>query len=151
MFTLSAMGSSFASVHDRWLLTNRHMSSGASFSGSSQPTRSWQTAQCTKPICCLSNCYFGSTLDFPHITGSDKTLVMQLKEKHQRFYSYITIFPFIYSHFPHSVSKALPFISYSASWPPLPLSLQWMFCSVEGQEGGGAPLLGEAAAWKLIW
>lgn len=81
VFTLSAMGSSFASVHDRWLLTDTHMSSGASFSGSSQPTRSWQTAQCTKPICCLSNCYFGSTLDFPHITGSDKTLVMQVKWK----------------------------------------------------------------------
>lgn len=28
----------------------------------SQPTRSWQAAQCIKPICCLGNCFFSPTL-----------------------------------------------------------------------------------------
>lgn len=50
----------------------------------SQPTRSWQTAQCTKPICCPGNCYFGSTLEFQHIAGSDKILVGWHKREAQK-------------------------------------------------------------------
>lgn len=79
MFTLLVLGMSCAAVYDRWLLINRCKSSGQSCSRTRQPTRSWQTAQRTKPICCLGNCYFGSTLDFQHTVRSDEILVSHLK------------------------------------------------------------------------
>lgn len=125
----------------------------------SQPTRSWQTAQCTKPICCPSNCYFGSTLEFQHIAGSDKILVGWHKREAQKSFLSLQISSFlphthIHLFYPwlwkHHLSRLPPLIfAPSAPGALLPSSLSvsspsflpWMFCSAvvggRGEDEGG--------------
>lgn len=145
MFTLLVLGMSCAAVYDRWLLINRCMSSGLSSSRTRQPTRSWQTAQRTKLICCLGNCYFGSTLDFQHTVRSDEILVSHLKGEAETA-SCLSIICFFDCSLWSSPSFPL--------FHPLSFLLRMFFSAeVEGCErrGGGTALVGEAAAWKLIW
>lgn len=146
VYPLSYDGSCVA-VYNRWLLTD---SSGLSSTGASQPTPSCQSAQCTKPICCPGNCYFGSTLDFQYIAGSGKISVGCLKGSLQVFLLLADVIllvshtrlPFFFLHWNHqpflpslcftlSVSGVLLTVSFSISSPSFSL---WMFCSAETRE-----------------
>lgn len=150
MFTLLVLGMSCAAVYDRWLLINRCMSSGLSSSRTRQPTRSWQTAQRTKPICCLRNCYFGSTLDFQHTVRSDETLVSHLKGEAENA-SCLSIICFCH-HSPLTAVSGVLLLSHC--FIPSP-SCWGCFSQQRWRDarggGGGTALVGEAAAWKLIW
>lgn len=128
MFTLWDTGRSCAAVYDRWLLTDRCMSSGRSSSGAGQPTTSCQSAQCTKPICCPGNRYFSSTFQQDQIKYWSRHLKGSLK-----MFPFFTAFILLVSHI-HSSSFSLwssvcfllTFFSVSS-----PFFSLWMFGSAE--------------------